>query len=279
MKLYGIPHGMLTTTITLMASKKAEKIMQDAHDTSMESIAINCVSGLYTVTYGTECGEVQGLVLPTSTIPDEAYSKVEIDPATGAVKLLFDSAFMKDTTLLEADSDIYRMAAAHNEKTLMSISHVPGMEFGAEAELTAWARQCSSDKLRMFMGGDVCCPELVYCAANAASKVKDKTIVVSSCNIDVLNEVFTASTDTPLPDNFMLFVERPFAEKLCFAGFPDLLYSEAGGCCGDFAWWPERYEGCRMHINARSARMIPMLLRSQGALKREKPPVDGDVDG
>lgn len=242
--------------------------MQDAHDACMESVSISCISGLYTVTYGTECGEVQGLVLPTGTLPDESYSKFDIDPGTGAVRLLFDSTFMKDTALLEADSDLYRMAVAHNEKALMSISHVPGMEFGAEAELTAWAQQCNSDKLRMFVGGDVCCTDLMYCAANVAAKLKDKTIVVSSCNIDVLNEVFTASLTRPLPDNFQLFVERPFAEKLCFAGFPDLLYSSDGGCSGDFAWWPERYEGCKMHINARSGKMIPMLIRAHGMPKR-----------
>lgn len=248
--------------------ENTERLMQEEHDRRMENISITYVSGFYTLSYDVGEDKVQCLVMPTDTLPDESYSRFTIDKGNGNIKLLFDSAFLKDTAILESESDMYRMAVHHNANAIFSMSHTPGMEFGAEAELFAWAESCSANKLRMFVGGDVCCADIVYCAANVAGRLKDKTIAVTSCNIDVLNKVFAETVSSPLPDNFMLFLERPFAEKLCFACFPDVLYSEDGGCCGDLAWWPEAYEGCKIHINARSGKMVARMVRTQGAPDR-----------
>lgn len=228
----------------------------DTHKNITDNITITEVCNMFTVSYQADGEKVDALILPTDMSADESYSRVLIDKVTGEMRVPFTSAFMKDTAILETESPIYRAAAHGNATRLMGLSHYPGMEFSAEEHLVAWANACPSDKLRLFVGGDVCCSNLLESAMNVARRVPDKTIVCTSCNMDATNELFTATIDEGMPPNFWLFIEHPYADKLCFSDFPSCTYTADGDAEGDFAWWPKEYTNCTIHVSTRSKQLI-----------------------
>lgn len=219
------------------------------------------VAGFWTAEYNTSEGSASAIILPASTKPSESWTKVHIDLESGVITLPSKYVLLTEPAMEECCSETYRSMAEANLRTLAELSHAPGIFFGAEYELKAWAEECCNSLLRFFMGGDVCCTGLMQCASNVAKAVPGKRFLATSCNADVLNDMFTWSAEGNLPDNFMLFMEQPMADKMCFACLPVCKHSEtAGDACGDFGWWPAEYESCILKTTPRAAREKARIL-------------------
>lgn len=249
-----------------------------------EPVEISRVAGFNTMKYHSPVGMVQCLVLPVETMNRSSGGKVEMDRYTGEMKPLYRTTFLKDTTLLEHKSDNYRSAATFNMEKAGMVSHVPGIRYGLEDFLTAWAQKCDATLLRPFLGGDLCCIGALVCLANAAAKVPDKTFALVSAYTKALWDFSSGvvSGKYTLPDNLWIYHEKAVGEAE-FADFPELAYSENADRRGDIGWFPDKKDSAyTLGISPKSGILVGKMFREHGLPEADTDDQDtgnmGDMD-